>query len=49
MFWKVKVFSAPISVGSLPPWIEKVSVGAIFAHASGSGPKKSPVAFGVLK
>ena len=33
----------------LPPWIENASFGATFAHASGNGPKKSPVATGVLK
>ena len=38
MFSKVKVYSAPISVGSLPTWTEKADVGAILMNACGSGP-----------
>ncbi len=49
MFWNVNVYSAPIRVGSLPPWTEKASVGASFRFATGKAEKKSPVAFGVLK
>ena len=31
MFWKVNVYSAPIRVGSLPAWREKVSLGTSLA------------------
>ena len=38
VFWKVNVYSVPISVGNLPAWIEKLSVGANFANATGTTP-----------
>ncbi len=41
MFSNVNVYSAPISVGSLPACMEKVSEGTIFRYATGTDPKKS--------
>ncbi len=42
IFSKEKVYSAPIRVGSLPPWIEKLSVGAILTNPWGNHPHKFP-------
>ena len=43
------MYSAPIRVGSLPAWIEKVSLGAILPQATGDRPKKLPVVRPVVK
>ena len=38
MFSKVKVYSAPITVGSAPMRMEVFWVGASFRNATGTGP-----------
>ncbi len=38
MFSKVKVYSGPISVGSLPASTEKLAVGASFTKVCGTAP-----------